>query len=225
MPQSGGQGLWWHWALKCSPLPGKPASPSRFLPLPPTPDLHSYLKVSPFKRYRGVGWPGVHSTGSLSGSAWILLQWEVLRNLLPMALRCPSTPFRLAWKEQRSPRHESWSWDLGFLGHPAMGPQGPRWHQRQTALPPLALVIHKLPRLKKQSQGKWPGFPTKATEVTFSPLHGNRVKWGYLVYLTPELRGFPGGSMVKNSLAYQCRRDRRHGFDPWVWKIPWRRKW
>lgn len=28
----------------------------------------------------------------------------------------------------------------------------------------------------KQSQGKCPGFPTKATEVTFSPPRGNRVK-------------------------------------------------
>ena len=32
--------------------------------------------------------------------------------------------------------------------------------------------------------------------------------------------GFLGGSVVKN---LQCRRDRRHGFDPWVRKIPWRR--
>ena len=25
--------------------------------------------------------------------------------------------------------------------------------------------------------------------------------------------------------AWQCRRCRRRGFDPWVGKIPWRRKW
>ena len=25
--------------------------------------------------------------------------------------------------------------------------------------------------------------------------------------------------------ACQCRRHRRCGFDPWVWKITWRRKW
>ena len=25
--------------------------------------------------------------------------------------------------------------------------------------------------------------------------------------------------------ACQCRRCSRRGFDPWVWKIPWRRKW
>ena len=31
-----------------------------------------------------------------------------------------------------------------------------------------------------------------------------------------SLEGFPGGSQVK------CRRP---GFDPWVWKILWRKKW
>ena len=34
-------------------------------------------------------------------------------------------------------------------------------------------------------------------------------------------KGFPGGSVVKN-LAAKCRRCR---FDPWVRKIPWKRKW
>ena len=33
-------------------------------------------------------------------------------------------------------------------------------------------------------------------------------------------RVFPVGSVVKNPL--QCR---RYKFDPWVWKILWRRKW
>ena len=39
--------------------------------------------------------------------------------------------------------------------------------------------------------------------------------------LLPAVLGFPGGSAVKQS-ACQCR---RHEFDPWVRKIPWRRKW
>ena len=30
---------------------------------------------------------------------------------------------------------------------------------------------------------------------------------------------------VKNTPAMQCMRCRRHRFDPWVRKIPWRRKW
>ena len=36
--------------------------------------------------------------------------------------------------------------------------------------------------------------------------------------------GFPGGATDQES-ACQCRRHKRRGFDPWVWKIPWSRKW
>ena len=35
---------------------------------------------------------------------------------------------------------------------------------------------------------------------------------------------FWGGSVVKNPPC-QRKRCRRHGFDPWVGKIPWRSKW
>jgi len=35
---------------------------------------------------------------------------------------------------------------------------------------------------------------------------------------------FPGGASGKES-ACQCRRHKRHRFDPWVGKIPWRRAW
>ena len=34
--------------------------------------------------------------------------------------------------------------------------------------------------------------------------------------------GFPGGTSGTEP-ACQCRRCKRHGFDPWVGKIPWRR--
>ena len=36
--------------------------------------------------------------------------------------------------------------------------------------------------------------------------------------------GFPGGGSG-NEPAYQHRRHKRRGFDPWVGKIPWRREW
>ena len=36
--------------------------------------------------------------------------------------------------------------------------------------------------------------------------------------------GFPGGASGKEH-ACQCRRHKRHGFDPWVWNISWRRPW
>ena len=38
--------------------------------------------------------------------------------------------------------------------------------------------------------------------------------------------GFPGGDSGKEpEHACQCRRCKRHRFDPWVGKIPWRRAW
>ena len=41
-------------------------------------------------------------------------------------------------------------------------------------------------------------------------------------YLQNSL-AFPGGASGKES-ACQCRRHKRHGFNPWVGKIPWSRK-
>ena len=35
---------------------------------------------------------------------------------------------------------------------------------------------------------------------------------------------FPGGASGKEP-TYQCRRHKRHGFDPWIRKIPWRKAW
>ena len=42
-------------------------------------------------------------------------------------------------------------------------------------------------------------------------------------YLEPQM-GFPGGANGKEP-ACHCRRYKRQGFNPWVGKIPWRRKW
>ena len=36
--------------------------------------------------------------------------------------------------------------------------------------------------------------------------------------------GFPGGANGKEP-SCKGRRYKRHGFDPWVGKIPWRRQW
>ena len=45
-----------------------------------------------------------------------------------------------------------------------------------------------------------------------------------LVQISPFLLGFPGGASAKEPTG-QCRRHKRRGFNPWVRKIPWRRKW
>ena len=48
---------------------------------------------------------------------------------------------------------------------------------------------------------------------------------GYCAKWTSSHRmGFPSGTSGKESYC-QCRRHKRHGFNPWVGKIPWSRKW
>ena len=37
-------------------------------------------------------------------------------------------------------------------------------------------------------------------------------------------KGFPGGTSGKEP-SCQCQRHKRHGLDPWVGKISWRREW
>ena len=56
--------------------------------------------------------------------------------------------------------------------------------------------------------------------------------WSRLLYTRYVLKWWPFivvGKQKQNSwclvLVYQCRGHRRHGFDPWVGKIPWRKKW
>ena len=49
--------------------------------------------------------------------------------------------------------------------------------------------------------------------------------WLYCIFLfLHSSLGFPGGATGKEPTC-QCRRHKRRGFDPWVWKIPWRRAW
>ena len=38
--------------------------------------------------------------------------------------------------------------------------------------------------------------------------------------VSSDLGGFSGGWLSGKELAFQCRRHKRHGFDPWVRKIP-----
>ena len=50
-----------------------------------------------------------------------------------------------------------------------------------------------------------------------------KITFKYLKKINRYL-GFPGGASGKEPTC-QCRKYKRHGFDPWVRKIPWRRVW
>ena len=80
----------------------------------------------------------------------------------------------------------------------------------------------------KQSKEKGPCFLTLVLKLTFAlsfkqlgEKSKRRISFvqGFVLVL-----GFPGGASSKQR-TYQCRRHRRLGFDPWVGKIPWGRKW
>ena len=62
-------------------------------------------------------------------------------------------------------------------------------------------------------------FPLKANQGTRLSVHPLQISW----FIIPTL-GFPGGAISKEPPC-QCRRHRRHRFNPWIRKIPWRRKW
>ena len=66
------------------------------------------------------------------------------------------------------------------------------------------------PSMGFSRQEYWSGVPLPSPKIWN--------KWTYL----QSRRGFPGGASGQE-LACQCRRHKRHGFDPWVGKIPLRK--
>ena len=69
----------------------------------------------------------------------------------------------------------------------------------------------------------WSGVPLPSPSVW---THWNHSSDTHLNHLGPVhcFSGFPSGASGKE-LTCRCRRHMRRGFDPWVWKTPWRRAW
>jgi len=56
---------------------------------------------------------------------------------------------------------------------------------------------------------------------------GNSTKYSVMTYIGKESKKewiYVGGANGKEPTC-QCRRQKRHGFNLWVGKIPWRRAW
>ena len=65
--------------------------------------------------------------------------------------------------------------------------------------------------------------PNKAQEKFGRECH-QTLKLQVCVFCNSRPTLFPGGVSDKEP-ACQCRRCKRHGFDPWAGKIPWRKAW
>ena len=85
-----------------------------------------------------------------------------------------------------------------------LGQEGRRRLKGSPALPPLqGRVQGSLVGVRQE------GDPTPAPPQEYQGFGGG----------AGTAKGFPGGLSGKESTC-QCRRCRRHGFDPWVGKIP-----
>ena len=82
-----------------------------------------------------------------------------------------------------------------------------------------------------------PLYPSANTRRKWQPTQYSYLAWWTTVHgvansctwlsdshfsLSPNTRGLPGGASGKEP-ACQCRGYKRHMFDPWIGKIPWRR--
>ena len=71
-----------------------------------------------------------------------------------------------------------------------------------------------------------PYSPCKSQHKSLQKVHKatdrHSERWRKVNGLARDLRGLPRWLSDKEP-ACQCRRHRRRRFDPWVWKIPWRR--
>ena len=90
--------------------------------------------------------------------------------------------------------------------------------------------LHSIPGLGR-SPGEGKGYPLQYSSLENSMdcrVRGVAKGWTQLsefhFHFHMILRGFPGDSVVKESVC-QCRRLKICGFHLWVRKIPWRRKW
>ena len=85
---------------------------------------------------------------------------------------------------------------------------------------------------QKQGMRVWaennsPALPSTVVGIIFGGPGGRALAcfWHYLIYDAFSSKwGFSDGSAGKEP-ACQFRRSKRCGFDPWVRKFPWRRKW
>ena len=119
----------------------------------------------------------------------------------------PWTAARQAPLSMGFSRQEYWS---GLPCRPPGDLPNPGTKPRSRALQADSLLLNH--------QGSPVGFIpfTKWLQRDYSSYSPMPILWG--------ITDFPGGASGKEP-TFQCRRCKRCQFNPWFWKIPWRRKW
>ena len=79
-----------------------------------------------------------------------------------------------------------------------------------------------LKSLATRCQGERGQLPSEGATEQLGALECVLGPWSGIYETLTLCWGFPGGASGKDSTC-QCRRHKRHRFNPWVGKIPWRR--
>ena len=115
----------------------------------------------------------------------------------------------MLWKDTL---YSPWSNVLGSFWGDSLGQMSmlPFWHAGPSATCKIGMIYVNVP------------FITSWTDLIWNtPCDGIRTL--YLFYLFLELRVSQVAQWERT--LCQCRRCKRYGFDPWVRKMPWRKKW
>ena len=91
-----------------------------------------------------------------------------------------------------------------------------------SSFPTLALTLRNTP--ENTINGHFEDEKTDAQGYSAQRARASNPELFFLNYTILSLMGFLGGSVVKNSSA-SAEDAGDPGFDPWIGKIPWRRKW
>ena len=126
----------------------------------------------------------------------------------------PFTLFRMLIPSRNIPRHTSKMFNK-ISEHPGVPPG---WHTHTNELAGWLFTYNEFLEVKLQG----PVCHFLRVMSCFNPFLSIPGDHDKVFYTYPEcLLGFPGGSVIKTL----CLQFRRLGFNPWVRKMPWRRKW
>ena len=121
------------------------------------------------------------------------------------------------------------AWE-GHMGMPVLRWIGPtaktHWTEEYFVLPPKSYHSNV-----RQNTWSWNINTEQRLVVVWDKMPYRNKVWDWSMWsLQPICReetlrnGFPGGTSGKEP-ACQCKRRKRHGFDPCFGKIPWRKAW
>ena len=82
-----------------------------------------------------------------------------------------------------------------------------------SSLNKVYFVLHNFRNMKGQNEAN--------NLICYSSMHPTSINWPSL----PGLWAYQVAQWIKNLPAMQCKRCRRHGFNPWVRKIPFKGTW